>query len=132
MLFIVIFTPVKVRIGGRTSNTSMLLCDTTTTNQTTVTCLLRNHSAGEVQVFLHVEGLGYTNTQMFVYDLIVSSVQPAISGFGGGTLLTVTGKVWFQLPTSPRLETRKCFSFAIFAIYAKKIANFLFFIQKVS
>ena len=63
-----------------------------TVNQTTITCVLDKHQAGDVKVWVHVDGLGYSSQQDFEYNLVVSSVHPAMSGFGGGRLITVKGK----------------------------------------
>ena len=71
-------------------------CVDVSANSTLVTCTLANHPAGKQAVKINVEGYGLSNSKMFLYDLSAVNVQPSEGGFGGGSLLTLSGRGFGQ------------------------------------
>ena len=58
-----------------------------------ITCMIQDHPAGTYPIKADIKGKGLSNKNIiFTYDLVVSNISPVQSGFGGGRLLTVTGR----------------------------------------
>ena len=67
-------------------------CNVTSSFNTSVQCQVPAHPAGPVPVRVHVKGKGQSNPgALFEFDLVLSSVSPTESGFGGGRNISLNG-----------------------------------------
>ena len=66
-------------------------CNVVSGNSNNITCMLPNYPAGKQAVQVLIDGYGFSNFVEVFYELDLTNVQPSISGFGGGRLVTLTG-----------------------------------------
>ncbi len=67
-------------------------CSITSSSASSIQCTLQSHYAGSVPVVVHAKGKGNSNNDIkFNYDLVLTSVSPSESGFGGGRNVTIIG-----------------------------------------
>ena len=92
---------VTVTFGG-------LPCNITSSSNTSIECQVPLHPAGTVPVRVHVDGRGNSNSNvMFEYELVLSGISPAESGFGGGRNITLTGS-GFSVSDTVRICNKTC------------------------
>ncbi|XP_045897368.1 fibrocystin-L-like, partial [Micropterus dolomieu] len=67
-------------------------CNVTSVSDTQIQCTAGDNPGGAYPVMLHHQVKGHAQSAvMFMYELILSSVQPSEGSFGGGALLSVQG-----------------------------------------
>lgn len=82
----------SVSASGVTVMFGNATCNITSSSNSSIECTLPAHPAGSVPVKVQVDGKGQSNTNvMFEFDLVLSGISPAESGFGGGRNITLTG-----------------------------------------
>ena len=82
----------SVAVSGVTVMFGNVTCNITSSSNTSIECQVPAHPAGSVPIKVQVNGKGQSNSDvMFEYELVLSAISPAESGFGGGRNITVTG-----------------------------------------
>ena len=80
------FTIFQVSVGNT-------LCTANSVNDTELSCVLGDSSAGEKKVRIDRERYGLSNDNVkFTYDFILSNISSTIGGVGGGYNLTIDGQ----------------------------------------
>ena len=98
----------SLSVNGVTVTFGGLACNITSSSNTSIQCQLPLHPAGSVPVRAHVDGKGHSNSNvMFEYELVLSSISPAESGFGGGRNITLTGS-GFSVNDTVRICNETC------------------------
>ena len=98
----------SLSVNGVTVTFGGLACNITSSSNTSIQCQLPLHPAGSVPVRAHVDGKGHSNSNvMFEYELVLSGISPAESGFGGGRNITLTGS-GFSVNDTVRICNETC------------------------
>ena len=67
-------------------------CNVTSVSNNSIQCTVPPHAAGSVPVKVHVQGKGHSNGNVtFEYELVLTSIAPSESGYGGGRNVTLSG-----------------------------------------
>ena len=98
----------SVAVNGVTVMVGSLPCNITSSSNTSIECQVPLQPAGSVPIRVHVDGTGNSNSDaMFEYELILSGISPAESGFGGGRNITLTGS-GFSVNDTVRICNETC------------------------
>lgn len=81
-------------------------CGVVTSNDSEITCILPTKPAGSYQVLVIVERLGYAKADSgsaaaITFTLGIDDFSPKSGGYGGGTVLAISGHGFPILPTLP-------------------------------
>lgn len=67
-------------------------CVVTSSSSTLIECTVGNHATGNAAVYVHIDGLGASNTDVeFEYQLSITSISPTQGGIAGGQTVTISG-----------------------------------------
>lgn len=67
-------------------------CNVTSVSNNSIQCTVPPHAAGSVPVKVNVQGKGHSNSDVtFEYELVLTSIAPSESGYGGGRNVTLSG-----------------------------------------